>query len=179
MKKVFLISYIIYCGVVNASSLYSPYPAVVRSNLEVNYLISLSNNESIDINHYLAASSDFSIYPLIAVPSLKFSSGILLSFSPKKNDLIFSFSSGIGLIINPFIYINEFYDMDFLILNSNRLSIGYGIKITEELILEPYVGGDFDLFLSTMNYYGVLPWFSLKIGLKIEYLKNNVGRNPK
>lgn len=167
MKKFILLFFIVLKGAVFASSLYSPYPTVSAVNIEVVKLKNLYKNDRIQLNYYLSGIGRFSSYPLIAVPNLKVDTGVHFYYQFNNCNFNLNASSGIGILINPFVYRDKYYDMDYLIMNTNRVSLGYRFFPTDKLILEPYLGGDFDLFASTMHYYGVMPWISVNIGLKI------------
>lgn len=167
MKKILFICLMLYCTVINATSLHSPYPSVLINSIELNYLKLLSEENNIEMNYYISACSDFSIYPLIRKPAFKIDTGVQLSIKLAESNFYFNVSSGVGILINPFFYKDKLHDMDLLIINSNRLSLGYRFTPLNNIVLEPYIGGNFDLSASTKNYYGVMPWLSLKVGLKI------------
>jgi len=169
MKKIFIICCAVFCAKVSASSLYSPYPSVISSNIEVGFLYPLSQNKSVDFNYYASGSVIVSTYPLLAVPSVKIDTGVELSLKPERSRFVFQFSTGMGVIINPFLYRDKFYDVDCLILNSNRINVGYEIVTNGKWMLEPYIGGNVDLFISLREKSGIMPWLSLNGGLKIQY----------
>jgi len=169
MKKILLICSLVVCAKVGASSLYSPYPSVLSSNIEVGFLYPLAHSKSADFRYYGSGSVNVSTYPLLAVPSIKIDTGLELSLGSQKSSFVFQLSTGLGVIINPFLYRDKFFDVDILILNSNRINVGYEIATKGKWMLEPYIGGSIDLFLSMSEGTGIMPWFSLNAGLKIQY----------
>jgi len=167
MKNIIILCFILLGGVLEASSLYSPYPATIFTNIELTHRSILLNKKSLDIYYYLSANSKFASYPFIAVPSLKLDNGLLFSLQQSDSRVSYNFSSGFGCLINPFMYKNNYYDMDCLLLITSKFFLSYRSIFLKNLEFEPFLGGDLDLFISTQHYSGLDLWLSANFGIKL------------
>lgn len=166
MKSLIIALFLLLSVMGYAGALHSPYPSLINGKADFYYLYSIKESQTFEIDYYAGGSLDFSIYPSTLIPALNVDTGILLGHRLWGSRSRINLSTGIGLLINPFIYRESLHSTDFILINRNRLFISQREPF-KSIFIEPYIGGSIDLFISTQFYTGIKPWISLDFGIKL------------
>lgn len=167
MKKIVLIIFAALSFCSFSSSLYSSFPAPISCSIEPGIELKIEEFKNFSVLYNSNLSIDLSLLPFSVYPYGSLYNGISgrLFLGSNKNWSM-GINNGIEIMLNPFIYKDELYEVDRVFNFKNSLDLAYEFQF-KMITYRTFVSGDFHTFFSIDDYYGIKNSIGLKMGFMI------------
>ncbi len=148
----------------NAETLFTPFPSPINLNSSLELSKLLFKNLQFQLSSDTGLQLENPLFPASLTLGGRVYSGISIS-KYSSIGLFVRESSLLSVLINPVLYKNTVYSIDYLANLNFEVVAGYSIKFNVYR-LEPYIGGRVSIFSSVLDYSGIKVYPSMVLGIK-------------